>query len=225
MTLLAAGVTGLVFALANTAHCVGMCGAFALRAGHPPGRIGGVIAYGLGKAFTYGFLGAVAAWLGRDVLSAGASAQMTLAFAVAAVLIGAAIVRLLPARPPAGGGALAAFLAPLLRSAGTTDSWGGRWVLGALTAALPCGVVYLAALQAAASGSAIAALVLMAGFALGTMPGLGAVALLGRGVLSRVPPARMRIASGCVMLLVGLVALGRTLLPLLAEGSPRSCCH
>jgi sulfite exporter TauE/SafE len=226
MSPLAAFATGAAFALANVAHCAGMCGVFALRAAQLPGRVGGFFAYGLGKAFTYGFLGTAAAWIGAEVLSTGGPAQIVAAIAVAFILIIAAVARFLPPRTrAAGGGTLARFLAPGLAAAGRSDSWGGRFTLGALTAALPCGVVYLAALQAAAAGSAASALSLMAGFGLGTLPALAAIAFVGQRVFARVPAARMRVASGCLMLLVGLFALGRAIAPLLAGAGPRSCCH
>jgi sulfite exporter TauE/SafE len=125
-----------------------------------------MIAYGAGKALTYGFLGTLAGWLGAGVLSAGGTTQAILGIGVAVVLIAAAVARIVPGGPrPAGGAGLTSFLRPVLSAAAASNAWGGRFTLGAATAALPCGVVYLAALQAAAAGSPTSALVLMAGFA------------------------------------------------------------
>ena len=47
-------------------------------------------------------------------------------------------------RGPSGARLSRASSQPMLAVAGRSDSWGGRFTLGALTAALPCGVVYLA---------------------------------------------------------------------------------
>jgi sulfite exporter TauE/SafE len=225
MTTLGALVTGFLFAVANVAHCAGMCGGFALRAGAPPGRWTGFLAYGAGKALTYGLLGAVAGSLGAGVLGAGEGAQSALGFLVAAVLAAGAIVRLRGPAPGAGGGHLARFLQPLLAEAGRADSAAGRFALGALTAALPCGVAYFAALQASATGSRASAFVLMMGFAAGTMPGLGAVALVGASVRGRIPPRALRFASASVMLVLAAIAAWRAAAPLLGPEGSAPCCH
>jgi sulfite exporter TauE/SafE len=226
VTPLAALVTGLLFALVNAAHCAGMCGAFAMRAAASPGGFSGFLLYGAGKAFTYGFLGALAGWFGTSVLTAGTEAQVILGSSVGAVLIVAAVARMVrPGARSALGVHLAGFLSPLIGLAGRVDSFGGRFALGALTGALPCGVVYFAALQAAATESRVSAFVLMAGFAAGTMPALAAVAWLGRGVLLRVPPRAVRLASGILMLALGVAAVVRALMPLFGDGTSASCCH
>lgn len=225
MTPLTALVTGLTFALVNAAHCAGMCGVFAMRATASSGWAG-LFVYGTGKAFTYAFLGTLAAGFGAGVLGAGTEAQIILGLGVGAVLVAAGIVRMRPrAFAPGWGAGVTTFLQPMLATLGRSDSWGGRFTLGALTAALPCGVVYLGALQAAATGNAVSALVLMAGLALGTLPALGVVAFFGRGVLAKVPPHRLRLASGVLMILLGLVAVARAAMPLLHDGSAGSCCH
>lgn len=226
MTPLAALVTGFTFALVNAAHCAGMCGAFAMRATASPGGWAGLLVYGAGKAFTYAFFGALAAWCGASVLGAGTETQIVLGIAVGIVLVAAGLARMAARAPrPAAGAGLTAFLQPMLGIAARSDSFGGRFTLGALTAALPCGVLYLAALQAAAAGNAASALVLMTGFAAGTMPALAVVAWLGRGVLDRIPRHRLRLASGALMAILGLVAIARAAIPLFGDGTAASCCH
>jgi hypothetical protein len=223
---LSALFTGLAFAAVNAAHCAGMCGVFAMKAGAPPGGVPGLLVYGLGKTCTYVFFGALAGWLGAEVLGSSGTAQAVLGFGAAGLMAAAGIAKL--CRPAAGstaGTTAVPFLAPLVVAAGRPDSPGGRFTLGALTGALPCGVVYFAALQAAAAGSRLASVALMAGFAVGTMPVLGVVALLGRGILARVPARAARVASGVLLLLLGIVAGIRAAVPLLGEDGPASCCH
>jgi sulfite exporter TauE/SafE len=226
VTPLAAVATGLVFALANAVHCAGMCGAFAMRAAASPRPCPGFLLYGAGKTFTYLFFGALAGALGARVLAEGTPAQVALGMAAGALLFVAGVRRLLPgAARAAGGGALAAFLQPALAAAGRTDAAWGRFVLGAVTAALPCGVVYLAALQAAAAGTAEGGLLLMAGFGAGTLPSLGVAAALGHRVLSRLPRPALRFAGGSLLVALGILAVVRAAGPLFRDGTPGSCCH
>lgn len=226
MNALPALATGLVFALANAAHCAGMCGGFALRAASPPRRWAGFLSYGVGKTFTYGFLGALAGSFGAGILQAGSGAQVLIGIAVGCTLLASGIMRMrAPRVRSVGGAAVTGFFQPLLARAGQSDSFGGRFTLGALTAALPCGVVYFAVLQAAATGSRVSAFVLMAAFGLGTLPALGIVALLGGGISRRLSPRAVRFASAGLMTVLGLIALFRAVMPLIAGDSAGSCCH
>jgi sulfite exporter TauE/SafE len=115
--------------------------------------------------------------------------------------------------------ALSRLFGGLLRA----DLPGGRFTFGALNGLLPCGVVYLAALQAAATGGAARAACLMAGFGLGTLPVLGGVGALGGALRGRFTPRTLRFLGGTLLLLTGAVLIGRALLTISA-GKP-SCCH
>jgi len=152
--------------------------------------------------------------------------QVALGLVAGVLLVAGGVRRMWPsAARPAGGGALASFLHPMLEAADRSDSPGGRFALGAVTAALPCGVVYFAALQAVAAGTAAAGLLLMAGFGAGTLPVLAAAAVVGRGVLGRLPRPALRIAGGSLMLLLGVLAIVRAAIPLAGDGTAASCCH
>lgn len=231
-------VAGALLGLANAAHCAGMCGVFALRAAAAPRRVGGFVAYGLGKTFSYVVLGAVAGALGGKLLRNAGVAQAWAAAGAGALLLVAggwkiaAVVRArraaaaaaagIAAAPPAAAGApsgVVAAVGALLRS----DLPGGRFTLGALTGLLPCGVVYLAALQGAALGGPARAVALMAGFGLGTLPVLAGVGTLGGALRGRFGPRTLQLAGGALLLATGAVVLGRAVLTL-AAGRP-SCCH
>jgi sulfite exporter TauE/SafE len=82
-------------------------------------------------------------------------------------------------------------------------------LLGLLLSALPCGLLYAALAAAASSGSALAGAMAMAAFVLGTVPALGAVALLGQLFGRRHGPA-MRLAG------VGLFLLNAAVLAAMA---------
>ena len=222
-------VPGFLIGIASSAHCAGMCGVFALRAGtggaRAPWRM---LLYVTGKAFTYVFLGTLAGLAGARFLDVFASAGPWLGLSVAVVLLFAG-VRLL--RPPMSLSPAASWLgrvlSPVFRLAQGAEAAGGPFALGAATGLLPCGVVYVAALQGAGLGSPLGGAVLMASFGLGTMPVLVAIGLLGRGAVARLGAARLRVSGGVLLLLAGAAGVYRSLVPLLVEsgtGGP-PCCH
>ncbi len=224
MTVAAALVTGFLFALVNAAHCAGMCGAFALRTTASPPAFARFSLYGAGKLFTYMFLGSLAGFLGASVLKFGGRAQVVLGVAVGAWLALAGI-RLLRNRAgaTAGGAALGQFLQPILGGIREGELPGGTFALGALTSLLPCGVVYAAALQAAATGNVLSAVALMFGFGAGTLPALAGVAWVGRGFSRRIPAAAFRLFAGSIILLMAAVTITRAVMPLFTKTG--SCCH
>ncbi len=235
----AIALAGLVFGLAQAAHCAGMCGVFALHAANGRGPLRGLSMYALGKTFTYVFLGALAGAAGASVGAIGDRVRMLLGLSVGVALVIAALHTLRPARAARpvsadGDGAApghdssptrspASGIARVIGSLRRPDLPGGRFSLGALSGALPCGVVYLAVLQALALGRVIDGMLFMAAFGLGTLPALGTVALAGRQVLLRLGPARLRIAAGCVVLIGGLVTVLRSLAPLWPDAGGASC--
>jgi len=222
-------VPGFLIGIGSTAHCAGMCGAFALRAGTGGARAPWRIAlYLTGKTFTYVFLGTLAGLAGAGVITAVAGAQPWIALAAGAVLLLAG-VRLL--RPPTAlstsGSWLGRVLAPAFRWSHGAEAAGGPFALGAVTGLLPCGMVYYAALQGAGLGTPLGGAVLMCAFGLGTMPVLAAIGLAGHGAVARLGAGRLRVTGGVLLLLAGSVGVFRALMPLLADpasgGSP--CCH
>lgn len=237
MTLAEAALPGFLFGLANAAHCAGMCGVFAFRAGRPSddgspaGRAAPAFrfaAYAAGKAFTYVALGAVAGTLGAAVLASLGGVQAWLGLAAGAVLVAAGIGMLLPRRASPDGGARPFLAAPFVDAVRRARATGSAFLFGAATGALPCGVVYLAALQSATTGSPLRASLSMAAFGAGTVPVLAAAALLGHGVLVRFGPSRLRAAGAALVLAAGLVTSYRAAAPLLADAPPGEappCCH
>lgn len=234
MILAEAAMVGFLLGCANGAHCIGMCGIFAVRAAHAPkGKsLLRMAAYITGKSFTYVFLGALTGFAGARLTGD----RQTMTAIVGAVAGGALIVTgllaLLARRPSAkaaGQGFLSRVIAPLLSTATRHPGISGGFILGAMTGLLPCGVVYLALLQAATWGGAAGGVALMAGFGLGTGPALTLAGMVGSGVLSRIGPARTRMIGAMLLFITGGFMLYRALSPLLAatpnqDGVP-PCCH
>lgn len=232
--ILEAVLPGAILGLASSAHCAGMCGVFATQAsgcgtGCGPGaRAKGLGLFVLGKTCTYAFLGAVAGTAGVALggLGTGVRATVTVLAAVALILVGIhrihpflTGIRFQPTLPPA-----AQALGRIVRNAHAT---GGNFAFGLAVGFIPCGVVYLAALQGVALGDAGLAVLWMIAFGIGTAPVLGVVGWLAGGLFERLSPTTLRRTGGALLLLTGLVALYRALPVILAasSGEPVPCCH
>jgi uncharacterized protein len=84
------------------------------------------------------------------------------------------------------------------------------YALGVALGLLPCGLLYSALMAAAATGSAAAGALAMVAFAVGTMPALATVGLVGAGALRRWRASLSRIATPLFLfnaLLLGGLAL------------------
>lgn len=216
---------GALLGLANGAHCMGMCGAFAVRAAvggasaRSPGRFA---AYGAGKISTYAFLGVLAAAFGEALLPSARGFQAAMGFLVALwmAIAAARLLGLLPRLPAAGAG-LAAWLGPRVRAAFAY----GPFATGAVTGAIPCGVVYMAAAQAAGAGSRIGGILVMLGLGLGTLPPLAVLAFGSGAFLRRAGAGRVRIAAAAILLLVAGYTAWRALGALAPDGGGPPCCH
>ena len=104
---------------------------------------------------------------------------------------------------------------PLL-AAPAQGGWRGSFLLGVLLSGLPCGLLYGALVAAAAAGSALAGALAMAAFALGTVPALVGVGLLGRFFGRRWAAAPAFRMAGAAMFLLNGGVLGAIALRLLA---------
>ena len=177
--------------LAGSMHCVGMCGGFACGLGvDSRGHAATVrrhLVYNLGRLTSYAFLGALVGHLGLLLVghggeaSSGSLAQRALALASGALMIYIGLQFLgLSERtrhPLLGFGAPG--LAQALRALLKTPGLGAPLAFGVLNGLLPCPLVYAFAAQAAASGSAISGLQIMAVFGLGTFPAMLAMGGIG----------------------------------------------
>jgi hypothetical protein len=198
-----------LFGLASTAHCAGMCGPFALSVGRRPGRLA---AYLGGKAFSYVFLGAVAGALGGTLAAWSTQASAILGIVTGVLLVLAAIAAFRgddPARKLFGR------VPTLWRQQGVPAPFS----LGVVTGLLPCGVLAVAVLRAVAQPGPAAGAGFMLAFSVGTMPALIAAALTGHGLAARLGPVGARRAAGTLLLVAGAMALARAT----HDVSPANC--
>jgi sulfite exporter TauE/SafE len=221
LALFLAGLAG------GAVHCAGMCGPFVLaqvgqrvigRKGDYGElrrlRDGALLPYHLGRMTTYALLGAIAgAMAGLFVGATGFRWGLAgLLLAGAFLFLIQAVARAKESFAPWGldvgrslGQRLAAMAAPVARD---PKGWRG-YALGLVLGLLPCGLLYGALAAAAGTGNALAGAVAMAAFALGTMP-----ALIGVGVVGAAFGRRWRGATRAA--LVPLLLLNAAVLALMA---------
>jgi sulfite exporter TauE/SafE len=161
--------------------------------------------YHLGRLVTYAGLGAIAGGIGGlfgghnwfTWIAAGLLALAGLSF------LGYALGSFGLGLPGLGGigRRLADIAGPLFAR---PIGWRG-FALGLALGFLPCGLIYAALAAAAASGGALSGALLTGAFALGTVPGLIAVGVLGHLAIARFRAPARRI--GAVLMVVNAAVL------------------
>jgi sulfite exporter TauE/SafE len=205
--------------LLGSAHCVGMCGGFALTIGVGSPSFGANVLrqliYSLGRILTYSFFGVTAGygglWLSHKAGTL-VNVQAGLSILAGALLVfqGLLSLGLLPRRvhrAAGGGGApclAGTFVGPFLIAPGLWNVL----LAGVLTGFLPCGLVYAFLGLASSSASLVHGLLTMLAFGAGTAP---IMILTGAGGSLLSHSARrhlLRVAAVCV-LLTGVISLAR----------------
>ncbi len=230
-------ITAFVLGAVSSFHCVGMCGPIAISVPvhYLPAtqKITGIILYNLGRIFTYGVLGLIVGFIGRQAYLVGIQQSVS-------IILGAVL--------------LIFFAASLFKRSGTfrfrfAERFTHRLqagivkymqqkkrsampMLGVANGLLPCGMVYFALTGALASGTVQAGVLFMVAFGAGTFPAMFILSFFGSmiGLHAR---NRMRKAVPFVMLVMGVLLVLRGLnlnipyiSPYLQAGSPDAIsCH
>lgn len=196
--------------LLGSAHCVGMCGGFALALSQGAARIGRVHAmqgtYLLGKTLTYAVLGGMAGAFGDLVMQMhGVQVVVSVIAAVALFIIGLSLCgfSLASVRWP-GVQKLSGAVVALMQRGTLWATFG----LGMLNGLLPCGLVLAMLVQAWATGGVWSGSAYMAAFGLGTLPALYLTSLT--GIMAR-PLWRLRMqrVAGVLLLVMAVLTLVR----------------
>jgi len=194
--------------LLGSAHCVGMCGGFALRLGAdaPSWRtnLARQAIYGGGRLFSYASLGAAAGYGGHKLVLAASvvNVQAYLAVAAGALLLwqGLKAVGLWPQRRSIRAGNFACLGPGLIGTLLQTRGFLAPLLAGVLTGLLPCGLVYAFLALAVAGGTLPMGMATMVCFGLGTLPMMTALGL-GTALLGLAGRRRMlHFAAWCVVL-------------------------
>jgi len=207
---------GLILGLASTLHCSAMCGAIscsALLSLGPTtawGRAGHALMLNLGRIASYCALGAAAAVAGSAVLSPETTMNYrVLQYIGAAVLMwtGLAMAGMMPRLAVLDGAmtrlsdAVSQVTRPLQGTAAAPLGLGVLWGLN------PCPMVYAAVFTASLTASPLGGLSVMAGFGLGTVPGVLASGL-GLASLKGIKVSRgVQIAAGLLIAVLGFASL------------------
>jgi sulfite exporter TauE/SafE len=223
--------------LAGSFHCIGMCGGFACAlGGDPRGRSATAVRHALyntGRLTTYCFLGGLAGGLGaaiytclgmRSQLGAPIVSESLVALQRGLAVIAGLLMIIMALqffglrglrRVTTGFGG--STLATALRSLLGTRGHAAPLAFGVLNGFLPCPLVYAMVAQAASTFDVLTGCLTMAAFGLGTFPTMLLMGGLGRLLAPGWRQHGVRLA-GSFILALGLVTLGRGIVPMTAHG-------
>jgi sulfite exporter TauE/SafE len=200
----------------GSAHCVGMCGGFALALG-TTGRshvanLLRQLTYGLGRVFTYTFFGAAAGYAGQRLTTdwqhwINIQAVLCIVAGVLLVAQGLETAGVFPRRKVSTQSR--SCLAPSMFAALLTATrLRSVFLAGMVNGLLPCGLVYAFVALAASSGDMLRGAATMALFGLGTMP---VMTLIGSAGMALRIAMRQRILSvaACCVALTGVLSIIR----------------
>lgn len=210
--------TALLVGLLGSTHCLGMCGGIvgmlALASGASRGRLAlFLLAYNLGRITSYTAAGALLGALGGhlyDALPGGAGRWVahlvSAGFMIALGLYLTGWWRGLALLERAGAH-LWRRVEPMARRLLPVRHLAQAWLVGMAWGFLPCGLVYAALAWSLGAGDAAGGAALMAAFGAGTLPMLLVWGGLARALGVATRQARVRRASGGLVLAFGVYSL------------------
>ena len=215
----------------GTAHCLGMCGPFALAIGggaqNWPRAIGRQAAYTAGRVFTYVTLGSIAGFCGARLVEI--SPSIVYLPAVLAIFAGGLLMYqgllatgIMPRRlvGPADASCVAAGLFKhFLRPSNSS----GVFLAGLFTGFLPCGLLYGMLALAMSTHSVLWGGLTMAVFGLGTAPGMILAGVGGR-LLHVATRRRLFACAAWCLVLTGAVSILRGASFISAGAKPTAGC-
>ncbi|GAB2816610.1 sulfite exporter TauE/SafE family protein [Ferruginibacter profundus] len=200
--------------LLGSFHCVGMCGPLALSLPLSSdgnwAKFSGAFLYNAGRVVTYSVLGLVFGALGKSVALFGYQQWLS-------VILGVLIIVfiILPKRIASfnNNNFLLSFFEKIRAALGQLffkKNYSSLFSIGLLNGLLPCGLVYMAAAGAVATGDIGNSVLFMAFFGLGTLPVMWSVAFFGNyvsiGIRQKIRKAYpyMMMLMACLLILRGM---------------------
>ena len=204
--------SALVLGLLGGGHCLGMCGGLmgALTLAIPPEqrsrRLRLLLAYNLGRIFSYASAGLLLGLAGWAVASSPAALGLRVVAALLLIAMGLYLAGWWSGltRIEALGRGLWRHIQPVASRLLPVSSLPRALLLGALWGWLPCGLVYSTLLWAASQGNAGYSAALMLAFGLGTWPVLLATGLAAERVNALLRRRSVRVAGGVLVMLFGI---------------------
>lgn len=211
--------------LLGSAHCVGMCGGFALSIGAASSgwrdNLSRQLLYSLGRIFTYSILGASAGFVGwrmARLVPSGLSVAAWLAIGAGGLLAlqGLASAGWLRRRSVSEGRGpclASSFFGGLLRLSG----WPAAFLAGLATGLLPCGLLYGMIAMAASTRDLLLGGISLAIFGLGTVPVMVLTGCSG-GWLGLAARRRLYQVAAWCLVLTGVISIARGVVFLTRSG-------
>lgn len=162
--------------LGSSLHCLGMCGPLVMAVPFPRDKQNFLskLVYFIGKAFAYGFLGALIGFFGIKAIWGEIQQYLSI---ISGVLI--ILMALFPFIIPKNSKyPFQKIFQKTFQQIKNQPKWWHFLQLGMLNGFLPCGMVYMALTVAFASGSSFNGFLAMLAFGIGTTPILWAVTLV-----------------------------------------------
>ncbi|MDP2244970.1 sulfite exporter TauE/SafE family protein [Pseudomonas sp.] len=208
-------VSALILGLLGGGHCLGMCGGLmgaltlAIPAEQRAQRLQLLIAYNLGRIFSYATAGLLLGMAGWALANSPAAMLMRVVAALLLIAMGLYLAGLWSGltRIEALGRGLWRYIQPLTRRFMPVTSLPRALLLGGLWGWLPCGLVYSTLLWAASQGDALDSAALMLAFGIGTMPVLLATGMAAERMTALLRKQGVRMAGGILVILFGLWTL------------------
>ncbi|MFM7035743.1 MAG: sulfite exporter TauE/SafE family protein [Planctomycetia bacterium] len=213
----------------GSAHCLGMCGPFALAIGSaaPDWRanLARQLLYSVGRIFTYAVLGVAAAFVGLEAAKSLAdwgniSAVLAIVAGLVLLVQGLWSAGILPHR---GVGAGACPGAGMFRTLLGGRSLVDVFLAGLFTGFLPCGLLYGMLALAASTGNLVQGLVTMAAFGAGTVPAM-VMAGVGGSLVGLATRRRINTVAAWCLMLTGLISIARGATAVSLSGAPPAAC-
>jgi len=204
--------SALVLGLLGGGHCLGMCGGLmgALTLAIPPEQRGRrlrlLLAYNLGRIFSYACAGLLLGLAGWAVASSPAALALRVLAALLLIAMGLYLAGWWSGltRIEVLGRGVWRHIQPLASRLLPVSSLPRALLLGALWGWLPCGLVYSTLLWAASQGHAGYSAALMLAFGVGTWPVLLATGWAAERVNTLLKRRSVRVAGGVLVMLFGI---------------------
>lgn len=208
-------LSALILGLLGGGHCLGMCGGLmgaltlAIPAEQRAQRLQLLLAYNVGRIFSYAIAGLLLGMAGWALASSPAAMLLRVVAALLLIAMGLYLAGWWSGltRIEALGRGLWRYIQPLTRRFMPVTSLPRALLLGGLWGWLPCGLVYSTLLWAASQGNALDSAALMLAFGIGTLPVLLATGMAAERVTALLRKQGVRMAGGLLVILFGLWTL------------------
>ena len=204
-------VSAFMIGLLGSFHCVGMCGPLALslplNSNSFFSKFSGSLLYNAGRIVTYSLFGLLFGIIGKSVALFGF--QQWLSIGLGALII---VFVILPKKAAtfSKNKLVFNFFEKIRSSLGrlfSRKNYSSLFFIGLLNGLLPCGLVYMAAAGAVATGDIGDSILFMAFFGLGTLPMMWSVAFFGNYVSLRLRQNIRKVYPYMMMLMACLLML------------------